>query len=51
MGRDGTRAFISGNFTDEGLIEDIDDITGGEILELNNWLDFYKTNYVFKGNQ
>uniref|UniRef100_A0A8D8WFX7 Neuferricin n=1 Tax=Cacopsylla melanoneura TaxID=428564 RepID=A0A8D8WFX7_9HEMI len=49
VGRDGTRAFVSGNFTDEGFTDDIDNITGAEAVELNNWLDFYQTNYVFKG--
>ncbi|KAI5717634.1 hypothetical protein M8J77_008925 [Diaphorina citri] len=50
VGRDGTRAFVSGNFTDEGLTEDIDDISGTEAIELNNWLDFYRTNYVYEGH-
>lgn len=50
IGRDGTRAFVSGNFTEDELTEDIDDISGTEALELNNWLDFYTEKYVFKGH-
>ena len=41
-GRDGSRAFVSGNFTKEGLIEKIDDLSDQQISEIWEWLSFYK---------
>lgn len=46
-GRDGTRAFVSGNFTDGGLIEDV---TGVEdLLGIEEWLSFYRKDYTYVG--
>ena len=47
-GRDGTRAFISGNFTEEGLIEDVTHLEG--ILGLEEWLSLYRKDYKYVGN-
>lgn len=49
-GRDGTRAFVSGNFTDDGLIEDIYDLSPKECQDLKNWArDTYDAEYTFVG--
>eukprot|EP00943_MAST-04B_sp_MAST-4B-sp1_P002055 g2055.t1 len=42
-GIDGTRAFVSGNFTKEGLIDDIDDFDDEQLLGVDHWLQFYES--------
>ena len=49
-GRDGTRAFVSGNFTEDGLIEDIYGLSPKECQDLKNWArDTYDKDYIFVG--
>lgn len=48
-GRDGTRAFVTGEFNEKGLVDDIRDLKPGEINELQNWIDFYNNDYTFYG--
>jgi predicted heme/steroid binding protein len=50
-GKDGTRAYVSGNFTKEGLVEEIDDMTDQNIFDIWDWLSFYnkEEKYVFLG--
>ena len=49
-GRDGTRAFVSGNFTDDGLIEDIYDLSPKDCQDLKNWArDTYEKDYIYVG--
>ena len=48
-GRDGTRAFVTGEFNDEGLIDDIRGLKPAEINELQTWIDFYNKDYTFYG--
>ena len=48
-GRDGTRAFVTGEFNDKGLIDDIRGLKPAEINELQTWIDFYNKEYVFYG--
>ncbi|XP_043574867.1 neuferricin [Chiloscyllium plagiosum] len=48
-GRDAARAFVSGDFTESGLVEDVSGLSPSEILALHEWLDFYKKEYIFKG--
>ena len=49
-GRDGTRAFVSGNFTEDGLIEDIYDLSPKDCQDLKNWArDTYEKEYTFIG--
>jgi predicted heme/steroid binding protein len=50
-GRDGTRAFVSGNFTEDGLIENIDDMKDQELFDIWEWKSFYdkEEKYIFKG--
>lgn len=48
-GRDGTRAFVTGEFNDKGLIDDIRGLKPAEINELQTWIDFYNKEYIFYG--
>lgn len=41
-GIDGTRAFVSGNFTTDGLIDSIDDFDDDQISGIRGWVEFYK---------
>jgi len=48
-GIDGTRAFVTGEFNEEGLVDDIRELKPAEINELQNWIDFYDKDYTFYG--
>ncbi|XP_065890510.1 neuferricin-like [Dysidea avara] len=48
-GVDGTRAFVTGEFNEKGLIDDIRDLKPAEINELQVWIDFYDKEYTFYG--
>lgn len=48
-GRDATRAFITGDFTESGLLSDINGLEPREALEVKTWLDFYEKEYVYLG--
>ncbi|XP_071944520.1 neuferricin-like [Antedon mediterranea] len=47
--RDGTKAFISGDFTNKGLIEDTSELTPKDMLGIKEWLEFYEKDYKFVG--
>ncbi|XP_067649512.1 neuferricin-like [Haliotis asinina] len=44
-GRDGTRAFITGQFNEEGLVEDIKGLKLPDLLGLDGWQTFYEKDY------
>jgi len=48
-GKDGTRAFVTGEFNKEGLIPDIEGLTGSQMLAIEEWLLFYRKDYVPMG--
>ena len=48
-GKDGTRGFVSGDFTDKGLIEDIAGLTHTDLLGLEDWKKFYNKDYKYIG--
>ncbi|XP_072325261.1 neuferricin [Scyliorhinus torazame] len=48
-GRDACRAFVSGDFTENGLVDDVSGLSPSEMLSLQEWLAFYKKEYLFKG--
>ena len=48
-GLDGSKAFITGEFTDEGLTDDVTDLSPLQSIELNDWLKFYEKDYTFVG--
>jgi len=45
VGKDASRNFISGKFTDEDLNDDIADLSNQELLSINYWVDFYRKSY------
>nr|CAD2196263.1 unnamed protein product [Meloidogyne enterolobii] len=48
-GRDATRAFVSGDFSEEGLSDDISGLTDEELLSIASWIEFYEKDYKFVG--
>ncbi|NXN67273.1 NEUFC protein, partial [Himantopus himantopus] len=44
-GRDATRAFATGDFTQAGLVDDVSALSPGEVLAIQSWLSFYGDNY------
>ncbi|NXG79873.1 NEUFC protein, partial [Baryphthengus martii] len=44
-GRDATRAFATGDFTQAGLVDDVSALSPGELLAIQSWLSFYRDNY------
>jgi hypothetical protein len=48
-GRDGTRAFVSGEFTEEGLTDDVAGLSDEDAAGVIYWRDFYRSNYTFLG--
>ncbi|KDR23232.1 Cytochrome b5 domain-containing protein 2, partial [Zootermopsis nevadensis] len=48
-GRDGSRAFITGDFTDSGLTDDVTGLTVKELINLHEWAQYYHKEYKYKG--
>uniref|UniRef100_A0A8C4W0K5 Cytochrome b5 domain containing 2 n=1 Tax=Gopherus evgoodei TaxID=1825980 RepID=A0A8C4W0K5_9SAUR len=48
-GKDASRAFATGDFTNTGLVDDVSGLSPSEILTIQNWLSFYSENYIFVG--
>ncbi|MEJ1273214.1 neuferricin isoform X2 [Cricetulus griseus] len=48
-GRDASRAFVTGDYSEAGLVDDVTGLSSSEILILHKWLSFYQKNYVFVG--
>ncbi|XP_068021480.1 neuferricin isoform X1 [Melanerpes formicivorus] len=44
-GRDATRAFATGDFSQAGLVDDVSALSPGEMLAVQSWLSFYSDNY------
>jgi len=44
-GKDGTRAFITGEFNKEGLIPEVKGLTPSQMLGIEDWLSFYRKDY------
>ncbi|KAM6242155.1 neuferricin isoform 1-T1 [Porphyrio hochstetteri] len=44
-GRDATRAFATGDFTQAGLVDDVSALSPGEMLAIQSWFTFYCDNY------
>ncbi|NXC17583.1 NEUFC protein, partial [Corythaeola cristata] len=44
-GRDATRAFATGDFTQAGLVDEVSGLSPAELLAIRSWLDFYRDNY------
>ncbi|XP_025919467.1 neuferricin isoform X1 [Apteryx rowi] len=48
-GKDATRAFVTGDFSPTGLVDDVSELSPLEMLAVQSWLSFYSSNYVFVG--
>lgn len=48
-GRDASLAFITGEFDNNGLTDDISSLSIQQVKALNDWVQFYNTNYIYKG--
>ena len=48
-GRDGSRAYVTGEFNEEGLTDDLEGLFPLQIGELDNWTQFYDKEYTFVG--
>lgn len=44
-GRDGSRAFVSGQFDEDGLVDDVRGLSSGDYLGLEEWQLFYEKDY------
>jgi hypothetical protein len=49
IGQDGSRAFVSGDFTEAGLISDLDGLKLDDYIGLVKWLGFYFKTYPHMG--
>lgn len=48
-GIDGSRAFVTGDFTEEGLTDDIESLMSSQLADLSNWMLYYNENYKLLG--
>lgn len=48
-GRDASRAFVSGNFTGDGLTDSLRGLSSTEVKSVVEWRDFYSRSYIFVG--
>ncbi|CAG0915187.1 unnamed protein product [Notodromas monacha] len=47
--RDATRAFVTGDFSPEGLIDDVDGLSDADLRGLDEWSKFYDREYSYVG--
>ncbi|KAF2355723.1 Cytochrome b5-like heme/steroid binding domain [Trinorchestia longiramus] len=48
-GRDASRAFVTGNFEDAGLTDDIKGLSSQDLLGIKTWSTFYDSDYPYMG--
>jgi len=48
-GKDASRAFVTGEFDEKGLTDEIEGLNYKEYLELKKWLNFYHKDYKYIG--
>ena len=49
IGKDATRAYITGDFTEAGLTDDLTGLSDEMISGLATWIDFYTEEYNYMG--
>lgn len=42
-------AFVTGDFTESSLTDDLSDVTNSQAKSVNGWIKFYEEKYVYKG--
>ena len=40
---------MTGEFNEKGLVDEVDGLTDGQMIELENWIKFYETSYIYIG--
>uniref|UniRef100_A0AC35TPA8 Cytochrome b5 heme-binding domain-containing protein n=1 Tax=Rhabditophanes sp. KR3021 TaxID=114890 RepID=A0AC35TPA8_9BILA len=48
-GKDATRAFVTGDLTEDGLIDDIEGLNDQDLLSIFDWIKFYEKDYKLVG--
>ena len=48
-GIDGSAAYVTGEFNEKGLVDDISNLSNQDILGLEEWKSFYESDYTFVG--
>ena len=48
-GKDASRAYVTGNFDAEGLIDDVSGLSSSDYIGLDEWISFYHTDYKYVG--
>ncbi|XP_030847183.1 neuferricin-like [Strongylocentrotus purpuratus] len=48
-GRDGSKAYISGDFSEEGLTPDVEGLTPQDMIGLEDWVKFFNNEYTYVG--
>ncbi|KAG8008235.1 Neuferricin, partial [Nibea albiflora] len=48
-GKDASLAFITGDFTESGLTDDVSSLSPLQVMALYDWLLFYQKDYQFVG--
>lgn len=48
-GKDGSRAFITGEFNDDGSIPDVEGLTPSQVQGIEGWREFYHNDYTYLG--
>ena len=48
-GIDGSKAFVTGEFNEDGLIDDVSDLSPIQLGEIEDWVKFYEKDYTFVG--
>ena len=48
-GRDGSKAFVTGEFNDIGLTDDVSGLTPLQLLDIEGWVEFYNKEYTYVG--
>lgn len=48
-GRDASRAYVTGDFSDEGLTDDVSDLDDSSLRGVEDWVTFYRDEYPLVG--
>lgn len=49
VGKDATRAFVTGDFSPEGLVDDVTGLSEQDLLSILDWIKFYEKDYKLVG--
>lgn len=49
LGKDATRAFVTGDFSEDGLVDNVDGLSEQELLGILDWVKFYEKDYEVVG--